>query len=102
MNTTQFTEMPQAIQYMPLPNGYADVWLRTNIRSDADADGTAVWLADEMYLRTELSLTEVQQQFDALVQKAKPLDEQVAALVEANNMLTECILEMSELLYGGD
>ena len=30
------------------------------------------------------------------------LEEQVASLQEVNDMLTECILEMSEIIYGGE
>lgn len=32
--------------------------------------------------------------------RVQQLEEQVAALQEANDMLTECILEMSEIIYG--
>ena len=32
----------------------------------------------------------------------EPIDEKIAALEEQNQMLIDCILEMSEIVYGGD
>ena len=34
--------------------------------------------------------------------RLKQLEDQVAALQEVNDMLTECLLEMSEIVYGGE
>lgn len=40
---------------------------------------------------------------DFVPPKPKPtLDDQIAALQEQNQMLTDCLLEMSEIVYGGD
>lgn len=32
----------------------------------------------------------------------EPIEEKIAALEEQNQMLIDCILEMSEIIYGGD
>lgn len=36
------------------------------------------------------------------VQPPKTLPEQVQSLTEENQLLTDCILEMSEIIYGGE
>lgn len=58
---------PEKIQYMPLPDGRADVWLRKDIHEDVDDyGGITAWVADEVYFRTNLSKEEVEERFDEL------------------------------------
>lgn len=87
---------------MKLPNGQADVWLRRNIQQEESDDGV-FWSADEKYIRTGLTLDEVNAQFDALfdAEPVTPLtdSERIAQLEQQNAMLTECLLEMSEIVY---
>lgn len=64
MERTQSNAELTAIQYMPLPDGTADVWLRKNIEAVTGEEGETYYEADEVYLRTELSLEEVQDKFD--------------------------------------
>lgn len=45
-----FTSQPPALDYLPLPNGKADVFMRKNIESAETEDGT-VYYADEAYMR---------------------------------------------------
>lgn len=45
-----FTSQPSAVDYLPLPNSKADVFLRKNIESAETEDGT-VYYADEAYMR---------------------------------------------------
>ena len=91
------------MQYMKLPNGQADVWLRRNIQQEESDEGV-FWSADEKYIRTGLTLDEVNAQFDALfdAEPETPLtdSERIAQLEQQNAMLTECLLEMSEIVYG--
>lgn len=88
---------------MKLPNGQADVWLRRNIQQEESDEGV-FWSADEKYIRTGLTLDEVNAQFDALfdAEPVTPLtdSERIAQLEQQNAMLTECLLEMSEIVYG--
>lgn len=88
---------------MKLPNGQADVWLRRNIQQEESDEGV-FWSADEKYIRTGLTLDEVNAQFDALfdADPETPLtdSERIAQLEAQNAMLTECLLEMSEIVYG--
>lgn len=87
---------------MKLPNGQADVWLRRNIQQQESDEGV-FWSADEKYIRTGLTLDEVNAQFDALfdAEPVTPLtdSERIAQLEQQNAMLTECLLEMSEIVY---
>ena len=88
---------------MKLPNWQADVWLRRNIQQEESDEGV-FWSADEKYIRTGLTLDEVNAQFDALfdAEPVTPLtdSERIAQLEQQNAMLTECLLEMSEIVYG--
>ena len=98
-----YDSKPETVQYMTLPNGQADVWLRRNIQQEESDEGV-FWSADEKYIRTDLTLDEVNAQFDALfdAEPVTPLtdSERIAQLEAQNAMLTECLLEMSEIVYG--
>ena len=99
---------PEAIQYMPLPDGYADVWLRQNIEEYTDSEGGAGWQADEVYFRTALTLEEVTEQFDVLFEEAPTLTETeddgiVVTLPGTQDRLDaieEAIAELAELIAG--
>ena len=97
-----YDSKPETVQYMKLPNGQADVWLRRNIQQEESDEGV-FWSADEKYIRTGLTLDEVNAQFDALfdAEPKTPLtdSERIAQLEQQNAMLTECLLEMSEIVY---
>lgn len=56
---------PEAVLYMPLPNGKADVWLRKNIQETME-DETTVWAADEVYFRTGLDRESIEANFETL------------------------------------
>lgn len=60
-----YDKQPTPIQYMPLPDGSADVWLRKNITAAEDSDEWG-WCADETYIHTGMSLDEVAANFDQL------------------------------------
>lgn len=98
-----YDSKPETVQYMKLHNGQADVWLRRNIQQEESDEGV-FWSADEKYIRTGLTLDEVNAQFDALfdAEPVTPLtdSERIAQLEQQNAMLTECLLEMSEIVYG--
>lgn len=100
--TVNYDSKPETVQYMKLPNGLADVWLRRNIQQEECDDGV-FWSAEEKYIRTGLTLDEVNAQFDALfdAEPETPLtdSERIAQLEQQNAMLTECLLEMSEIVY---
>lgn len=98
-----YDSKPETVQYMKLPNGLADVWLRRNIQQE-ECDDCVFWSAEEKYIRSGLTFDEVNAQFDALfdAEPETPLtdSERIARLEQQNAMLTECLLEMSEIVYG--
>ena len=49
-----YDSKPETVQYMKLPNGQADVWLRRNIQQEESDEGV-FWSADEKYIRTGLT-----------------------------------------------
>ena len=61
-----YTTLPESITYMPLPDGQADVWIRKNIEASTDDDGNNIYIADEVYFRTSLSITDITDNFDEI------------------------------------
>jgi len=45
------------VDYYPLPNGYADVFMHRNERTETDEDGNTVYAAEEAYLRVSQDIT---------------------------------------------
>lgn len=90
MQNVTFDHKPDKIEYMPLPDGSADVWLRQNISRLADDEG---WSADEAYLRTTMAKEDVEANFgalfgrDELLTDSKDVETRIADLEEAMNLI---------------
>lgn len=54
------------IDYYPLPNGYADVFLHKNEIIETDEEGNTQYVAEEVYLQVEQSVTKenIEENFD--------------------------------------
>ena len=92
VTTVHFMSEPARIMYMPLPDGYADVWLRKNIRSETDDDGTVGgWVADEVYLRTSISRADVESDFDRFFKTERTSAQRLDALETAVSDLSSLI-----------
>lgn len=63
---TQSSVEFEKITYMALPDGNADVWLHKNIEQVTDDEGNEMWEADEVYLRTALTKSEVSSSFSKI------------------------------------
>lgn len=89
MQNVTFDYEPSKIEYMPLPDGSADVWLRQNI-SRSDDEG---WSADEVYFRTSMSRADIEANFDTLFGRdelltdSKDVETRIADLEEAMNLI---------------
>lgn len=77
VNYVIFDEKPDAILYVSLPDGKADIWIRRNIRefaAEEDSDGERItiekWAADEAYMREKLPLYAVEADPDAAFERA--------------------------------
>ena len=91
MEKAFFSTEPDQIQYMPQPDGSAEVWLRANIEQIEMEDGTA-WKADEVHFNTYLTQEEILAQADTYFTEPEP-ETTIADLVEAIDILTGIILE---------
>lgn len=80
INSVQFAEEPQAILYMPLPSGEADVFLRRNIRQEKDGKGIEIWMAEEAQFRTVKTRDEVVKNFDTYFTPQLTTEQQIAQL----------------------
>ena len=120
INKTIFNERPEALCYITLPSGKADIWLRKNIREFAveeseNGEGFTVskWAAEEAYMRASLPLSAIEADLDAAFERAaawkqgddepqKPTELERIGLLEKENaelfrQLTETQLALCEL-----
>ncbi len=104
----EFSAQPDKILYMPLPNGQADVWLRTNIAqatSETSEDETATgekWTADEVYFRTTLSMAEIEDDFDNLFETySVTISAATVTTEERLDAIEAAILELAEVVVNG-
>ena len=123
LTQSDYTTRPDRIQYMPLPSGEADIWLRRNIAAlpPDEETGAGGYTAEEAYMRTAADREEVEEHFDewfaraAAWEFARPgqapdtvadlqtenakLRAQVEALTRSAQFLEDCIAEMAEAVY---
>ena len=54
------------VDYFALPNGYADVFLHRNEKTEADEEGNVQYVAEEVYFQIEQSVTknQIEDNFD--------------------------------------
>lgn len=101
----QYADKPDKIQYMPLPDGMADVWLRKNIEKqtgEMDSAQYTYYEADEVYFRTNDTKAQIESDFEKyfeenLPKPPKPVvsdSERIAALEAA-------VLDLAEVLANG-
>lgn len=61
------------VDYFPLPNGYADVFLHRNETTETDEEGNIQYVAEEVYFQIEQSVTKetIEENFDYMWQDAE-------------------------------
>ena len=61
------------VEYFPLPNGYADVFLHKNERIEIDEEGSKQYVAEEVYFQIEQSITKemIEKNFDFMWNDAR-------------------------------
>ena len=107
LQKTYFSEEPDRIRYRETFNGFADVWLRTNIESmtgtDEEGNSYTFWQADENYFRVKarsMPLSFVEENFDTLLtMEFADIDDTKPSLEQRISDLESII---AELLYGGE
>ena len=105
---------PPAVTLERLPDGTALLWLRKNIRQAQPQDeSTPGWECDLVVVRldaeqaAQVTAESVQADFEAWWKYEPPAPdtsgpttpERLAALEAENEMLTSCILELSQIVY---
>lgn len=105
---------PPAVTLERLPDGTALLWLRKNMRQTEPQDESAPgWECDLVVVRldaeqaAQVTAESVQEDFDAWWDYIPPVpdtsnptpSERLAALEAKNEMLTSCILELSQVVY---
>lgn len=105
-----YNVQPDPVSYSAAPDG-TWVFFRENITDDGQTEtGEPQYSADEYCIKLGCSETVARNRITANMTvwlakaKAQPTPEptaaeRIAALEAENSMLTECVLEMSELLY---
>lgn len=90
---------PKRINYMPLPDGRADIRLCVNIEFVDDEDGGR-WECDEQYFRAEMTREYVVQHFDELLDyvppepEEEPTTEDLLLEMAADHEMRICLIEM--------
>lgn len=116
IDNVRSSEPLQPVKVVQRPESGTDIWLRRSITgplTEESEEGftNAYYEAEEAFLRTSelVSDEEVEADFDGFWRRAATYDpnlppvsdkERIAQLEEQNAMLTECLLEMSEIVYG--
>lgn len=61
------------VDYFPLPNGHADVFLHRNETTETDEDGNTQYVAEEVYFQIEQSVSkkDIEGNFDYMWQDAE-------------------------------
>lgn len=102
---TQFSQKPDKIQYMPLPDGGADVWLRKNIKKQMGSmDGVqyTYYEADEVYFRTNDSKAQIETNFDEFFNGNLPKPPApVVTDAERIAALEAAMLDLAEVIANG-
>lgn len=95
-----YTKEPKHINYMPLPDGMADIRLCTNIKQVTDEDGCISWECDENYFRANMTREYVAQHFDELLEyipaepEREPTAEELLLETAADHEMRICLIEM--------
>lgn len=103
---TVYNMKPDTIQYMPLPDGQADVWLRKNIEETRDEEKNTVWEADEVYFRTSLDKESIAAAFEAMFLNGgeTKINEETTnqpTVEERLDAIEAAIMEIAEVMANG-
>ncbi len=101
----QYSQKPEKIRYMQLPEGGADVWLRKNIKKHTgEREGTeyTYYEADEVYFRTNVTKSEIEADFEEYFAGNLPKPPAPAVPdAERISALESAILDLAEVIANG-
>lgn len=99
MQISQSYKSHNQVDYYPLPNGYADVFLHRNEIEELDEDGNEIYIAEEVYMQVDQTLTKekIEENFNYLWEDADTIMTEPTA-EERLKVLEEAMLE---IILGG-
>lgn len=97
------------IDYYPLPNGNVDVFLHRNEKIETDEEGNAQYVAEEVYLQVEQSVTKenIEENFDTMwnnAEKEKVVltdEERLLLLEKENDSLKQTLADLTQVVLMG-
>lgn len=98
------------VDYFPLPNGYADVFLHRNETAETDEEGNIQYVAEEVYFQIEQSVTKetIEENFDYMWHDAEKdkvelteLDIMQQKLSQQDAVIEEILFDIIPSLLGG-
>ena len=69
-----------------------EVWLNKNIATETDDDGNVIYTADMVHFVSELTVEEIEAQFDALWEEQTAPKPTIADVVDGLNALAEMLI----------
>ena len=98
------------VDYFPLPNGHADVFLHRNETTETDEEGNIQYVAEEVYFQIEQSVTKemIEENFDYMWHDAEKdkvelteLDIMQQKLNQQDAVIEEILFNIIPSLLGG-
>jgi len=98
------------VDYFPLPNGHADVFLHRNETTETDEEGNIQYVAEEVYFQIEQSVTKetIEENFDYMWHDAEKdkvelteLDIMQQKLSQQDAVIEEILFDIIPSLLGG-
>jgi len=87
------------VDYFPLPNGFADVFLHRNEAEETDEEGNVQYVAEEVYFQIEQSVTkeQIEENFEYMWNDA----EKTVSVPTAKERIEALEVAMLEMILGG-
>lgn len=109
MQVSESYKRHNKVDYFPLPNGLADVFLHRNETTKADEEGNTIYIAEEVYFQAKQSITkdQIEQNFDNMwvdVEKEKVIftdSERLLLLEKENEKLKQTLADLTQVVLMG-
>lgn len=109
MQVSESYKRHNKVDYFPLPNGLADVFLHRNETIKTDEEGNTIYIAEEVYFQVEQSVTkeQIEQNFDnmwANAEKEKVIltdSERLLLLEKENEKLKQTLADLTQVVLMG-
>ena len=89
------------VDYFPLPNGHADVFLHRNETTETDEEGNIQYVAEEVYFQIEQSVTKetIEENFDYMWHDAEKDKVELTELDIMQQKLSQQDAVIEEILF---